>query len=181
MPSHEKRRSFLSETQVVSELDSLEDLLPAVRPAAFDVLPHAERSWRFRVFLATWAIGAPLDLSWAMALNDSAEHVLGSQVTLSEISDDALRAAVTARADALDAGGADQGAFDVVVTQPAAGLNQQPVLIGRMLTPPTITRGNPASPGRLLWDELLADSRARSAQPSRVTILLRPKRPPTSD
>jgi hypothetical protein len=100
----------------VSELDPLADLLPTVRPAAFDVLPDQERRWRFRLFLATWAIGAPLDLSWAMALNDDAERVKESLATVSGISDDALRAAVTARADPPDAGGADHGAFYVEVS-----------------------------------------------------------------
>ena len=165
--------------QGVSELDPLADLLPTVRPAAFDVLPDQERRWRFRLFLATWAIGAPLDLSWAMALNEGAEHVKESLVTLSGISDDALRATVTARADPPDGGGADQEVFDVDVTEPAAGLDSQPVLYGQMLTPPTIPEGKPPSPEQLFWDELLAESRARPAQPSRVTILVPPKRLPT--
>ena len=165
--------------QGVTEHDPLADLLPTVRPAAFDVLPHAERRWRFRLFLATWAIGAPLHLSWAMALNEGAERIKASLVTLSGISDDALRAAVIARADPPDAGGADQGAFDVEVIEPAAGLDPQPVLLGRMLTPPTIPGSNPPSPGRLFWDKLLAESRARPEQSSRVTILVPPKRPPT--
>jgi hypothetical protein len=114
-----------------------------------------------------------------MALNDDAEHVKASLVTLSGISDDALRAAVTARADRPAAGGADQGAFDVEVTELARGLDSQAVLLGRMLTPPTVPEGKPPSPGRLLWDKVLAESRARPEQPSRVTILVPPRRPPT--
>jgi hypothetical protein len=81
----------------VTEVDPLADLIPTVCPAEFDALPDPERRWRFRLFLATWSIGAPLDLSWAMALNDDAELVKETLVTLSGISDAALRAAVTAR------------------------------------------------------------------------------------
>lgn len=87
------------------------------------------------------------------------------------------RAAVTARADAPDAEGADQEAFDVEVTEP--GLDSDGVLLGRKLTPPSIPEGKPPSPERLFWDKLLAESRARPEQPSRVTILVPPKRPPT--
>lgn len=169
----------VTRVQGVSELDPLVDLLPTGRPTAFDVLADPERRWRFRLFLATWAIGAPLDLSWAMALNDDAEHVKRSLATLSGISDDALRAAVTARADSPDAAGADQAAFDVEVIEPARGLDSEAVLLGRMLTPPTIPEGDPPSPERLFWDGLLAESRARPRRPSRVTILVPPKRPPT--
>jgi hypothetical protein len=107
-----------------------------------------------------------------MALNVDAEQVKESLVTLSGISDDALRAAVTARANSPEAGGSDEGTYLVEVTALAGAPDSEAVLQGRRLTPPTISASPAPSPGELLWDKLIAESRARPEQPSRVTILV---------
>jgi hypothetical protein len=81
----------------VSDLDPLDDLLPSHHPVEFNALPQAERRWRLRLFLATWARGAPDDLSWATALNSDPIHVMESVAILADISDEAIRAAVVER------------------------------------------------------------------------------------
>lgn len=128
----------------MSSLDPLADLLPAHHPTELDTLPEAARRLRFRLFLATWAVGAPEDLSWATALNDDPVHVAESIATLRGISDDALRAAVADR------------------------MNRQV----DPSSPDPLDRAPMPSPGELLWDKLLAESRAGGSRPSRVTVLV---------
>ena len=157
-------------------VDPLADLLPTGRPAEFDLLPEDERRWRFRLFLATWAIGAPLDLSWAIALQNGPAHIKESLATRAGISDDALRAAVVARADSPDDRGSGESLHHVEVTEPEGALETYPPLKWSPLTPPNVASTPSLSPGELLWDRLLAESRARSDQPSRVTVLVPPMR-----
>jgi hypothetical protein len=70
------------------------------RPVAFDNFSEEEQQWRLRLYLATWAMGASRDLSWAAALDDDPAHVAESQVILAGISDEALREAAMTRRDA---------------------------------------------------------------------------------
>jgi hypothetical protein len=60
-------------------------------------MPEFEQKWRLRLFLATWAIGASENLSWATALNEDPAHSGESATTLTEISDEAIREAVLTR------------------------------------------------------------------------------------
>ncbi len=78
-------------------MDELDDLLPTARPSAFAALQGVERAWRLGLFLATWAIGCSIDLSWVMALEDGATHMAESQTMLAEVTDDATRDAVESR------------------------------------------------------------------------------------
>jgi hypothetical protein len=81
----------------VSANDPLADLLLASHPIAFDRLSDVDKHWRLRAYLATWAIGAPHDLSWAAALHDDPEHVADLRELLQATPDEAIRAAVVAR------------------------------------------------------------------------------------
>jgi len=47
----------------MTDSGGLWDLLPADHPAEFDTLSARERCWRLRLYLATWAIGASMELS----------------------------------------------------------------------------------------------------------------------
>jgi hypothetical protein len=82
--------------------DPLIDLLPVDHPPMFDRLPRDERRWRLRLYLACWGMGCPADLSWAMALEDSAAHVTESVAILAGIPDAAIRSAVRNRMTSAD-------------------------------------------------------------------------------
>lgn len=161
--------------------DPLADLFPSQHPAVFDALPDDERQWRFRLYLATWAIGGTEEFSWAIALGNHPVHVMESQEILAGITDEALREAVSARAE-LDVLRTSGGR-----TNPAARYrppDQRQTHSPR--TPsllPTPTTSAPAPSPRTETSEeffhrLLAESRAQPKPPSRVTLLVPPMRTP---
>jgi hypothetical protein len=55
-------------------VDPLEDLLPAVRPLAFERLIGDARRWKLRMFLATWVVTESADLAWAAVLHPDPVH-----------------------------------------------------------------------------------------------------------
>jgi hypothetical protein len=81
----------------VIDPDPLEDLLPLDHPIEFDHLLDDERRWRLRLYLATWSMGLPDDLSWATALNGDPVHVEESMAILADGTDEAIRDAVAQR------------------------------------------------------------------------------------
>ena len=158
--------------------DPLADLIPTIRPALFDLLPSEERRWRLRLYLACWAMGCPDELSWAMALDDGATDVAESMAILAGITDDAIRAAAANRIrseGAMKSGGSHKS---VTATRPATQMQRQLARSAPSLTrhPTESISPGPVQTGQEHWDRLLAESRLRPQQPSKVTLLVPSKR-----
>jgi hypothetical protein len=88
----------MNTTSAESGVDPLADLLPIEHPAAFDLLPDAERRWRLRAFLVASAAGQTEADCWATALHDGEAHVARFKVFLAGTEDDDLRTAVAVQA-----------------------------------------------------------------------------------
>jgi hypothetical protein len=162
----------------MTDSDLLADLLPVDRPAAFDRLGGAERRWRSRLFLAAWAMGCPESLSWAMALSDSPAHIAESQAILANISDDAIRTAVLNRTTSSYRPNVDSTLDRAAPARSLAHVSTASVGLQGVAGEPD-ARSQSSAPeetaeGHL--DRLLRESRAGDQQPSRITLLVPPRR-----
>jgi hypothetical protein len=158
--------------------DPLIDLLPIDHPALFDRLPRDERRWRLRLYLACWGMGCPDGLSWAMALEDGVVHVAESLAILAGISDDAIRSSVLNRASTFARPTSDTTLDDAASPRSLAREGRAPSGVQGVEAKPDPT-SQPAAPDETVegpWDRLLRESRARDQGPSRITLLVPPRR-----
>jgi len=67
--------------------DLLRRYLPAERPSGFDPLPAAERAWRGRYALMTWAFTGSLPFAWAAASISDPEEVEANKRVVAGVPD----------------------------------------------------------------------------------------------
>jgi len=135
-------------------------------------LPRDERRWRLRLYLACLGMGCPGDLSWAMALADSAVHENESVAILAGIPDAAIRSAVPNRMTSADRPNSGAALDEATSARALAQRGRASSGVSGVLAKPE-PRSETAEEH---WDRLLRESRARGHQPSRLTLRVPPGR-----